>query len=114
MINYDEWASNFVGRCWHKFEWSYTDCYDVYYTCTKCGIEKVGNANFQPTLDDRDYMMLVKYARNHEKWEDFILFLLQEYWFDSSIAEIIHLLFSRELGTKAIYEYFSKEGEKEI
>jgi hypothetical protein len=112
MIDYDEWASKFVGKCWHKFEWSDTDCYDVYYTCTKCGIEQVGNANFHPTIDDHDYMELVRYARNHEKWEDFIEFLLHEYWRKSSIEMIIHLLFSRELGTKAIYEFFSKEVEK--
>jgi hypothetical protein len=124
MINYDEWASKFVGRCWHKFEQSDTDYYyNVYYTCTKCGIEQIGNTNFHPTLDDRDYLELVRYAMKHEKWDEFIkphcsvsykvpiewinLYTVQGKTFLES--EFVMLLFDRELGTKAIYEFFSNE-----
>ena len=117
-MTYDRWASKFVGRCWHKFEWSDTDCYDVYYTCTKCGIEQVGNANFHPTLDDRDYLELVRYAMKHEKWRAFKEWLLseQEKRMNDNLLHVedavFDQMFDRERGTKAIYEFFSKEGEK--
>jgi hypothetical protein len=113
MIDYDEWASKFVGKCWHKFEWSDTDCYDVYYTCTKCGIEQVGNTNFHPTLDDSDYLELVRYVRSHKEISNFLNFLWAK-WDDSKAITsfdmfLLDILFDRELGTKAIYEFFSNE-----
>lgn len=121
MNKLDEWASKFVGRCWHEADQQYVD------ECIKCKCafqrydlepDNCENHRFHPIKSDSDYMELVRYAMKHEKWRAFKEWLLseQEKRMNDNLLHVedavFDQMFSRELGTKAIYEFFSKEEGK--
>jgi hypothetical protein len=121
----DKRCAELMGKCWHELQQArlcgpYPDFY-----CAKCkkylGYDYYGGKhtfNPSPTTSDSDYMILVRYAMKHEKWRAFKEWLLseQEKRMNDNLLHVedavFDQMFDRELGTKAIYEFFSKEGEK--